>query len=145
MRLFKFQLIAPLWSMMAAVTLFPQATFLPSTMATSLFTATNVSVGFINLDATIKNNRIILNWAIDQNEEASGFEIERSISGGAFVPVGLVFTTDRTGKEEYSFYERKNDNGASYRIKIIQKNGQFICSPTILIDKKGNIKKLPEK
>jgi hypothetical protein len=72
----------------------------------------------MQLKGDVNSNRIDLNWSIDSNEAIDKFEVERSFDGTNFKIAALVFTSEKTGKEDYKFYERmKPAEKIYYRIK----------------------------
>ena len=80
----------------------------------------SASISYFN--GAIKSDRVLLNWAINKNQVADKFEVERSIDGKNFVMAALVFGTDQPDKEEYRFYEKNKKVKSFYRIKIIHKD-----------------------
>ena len=80
------------------------------------------SASIIYFNGIIKNDRVLLNWTTDKNQEADKFEVERSLDGKNFVMAALVFGTDQPDKVEYQFYEKNKKVKVFYRLKIIQKN-----------------------
>ena len=69
------------------------------------------------------NNKIVLNWTASSNETISSFEVQRSFDGADFTIAGLVFGTENTGKETFTFYETiKNHNKVYYRLKTNTKD-----------------------
>lgn len=80
------------------------------------------SASIIYFNGIIKNDRVLLNWTTDKNQEADKFEVERSFDGKNFVMAALVFGTDEPQKVKYLFYEKNKNVKVFYRIKIIQKD-----------------------
>ncbi len=62
------------------------------------------SASIIYFNGIIKNDRVILNWTTDKNQEAD------------------KFGTDEPNKVKYQFYEKNKNVKVFYRIKIIQKD-----------------------
>ena len=73
-------------------------------------------------NGVIKNDRVLLNWAIDNNNQPDRFEVERSRDGKTFVMAALVFGTDDPDFVEYKFYEKAKKVKSFYRLKIIYKD-----------------------
>jgi hypothetical protein len=80
------------------------------------------------------SHKILLQWAVKENETTNQFEVERSIDGKNFVMTALVFGTDKPETGNYQFYEKGADKKVSYRIKLISKDQQTEYSPVIEID-----------
>jgi len=69
-----------------------------------------------NLD---KNNKVSLNWEVADNETVSHFELQKSVNGAAFKTAALVFASEKSGTEEYEYYETINENEkVMYRLKM---------------------------
>ncbi|HET9745539.1 MAG TPA: T9SS type A sorting domain-containing protein, partial [Chitinophagaceae bacterium] len=80
-----------------------------------------------------KNNKVTLNWTVADNETVDRFEVERSTNGRDFTTVGVVFTSEKMGTENYIFYETVTaSDRVMYRLKMIDK-GQDIDYSRILV------------
>jgi hypothetical protein len=88
-------------------------------------------VRIVSFAGIVNNNKVLLSWTIEGNQEADKFEVEKSIDGKPFVMAALVFGTDKTDKDDYQFYEKKTKAKITYRIKVIQKNGTISYSQVI--------------
>jgi hypothetical protein len=88
---------------------------------------------FANVKATVNNNKVILQWAVNENETASQFEIEKSNDGKNFTMAALVFGTDKPATDTYQFYEKAGSKKTSYRIKVISKDQKAEYSPVVKI------------
>ncbi|MBC7948238.1 MAG: hypothetical protein H7Y42_10195 [Chitinophagaceae bacterium] len=90
------------------------------------------SLEFTSFVGTVNNNKVVLNWTINQNVTAYQFEVERSTDGKNFVMAALVFGTDKAETDNYMFYEKIKEEGSSYRIKVVQKDGTVYYSSIIV-------------
>jgi hypothetical protein len=88
----------------------------------------------ISFDGSIINHKVILNWAVIENETADQFEVEKSTNGKTFFMAALVFGTDKSDKDKYQFYEKAGNHKVLYRIKLINKNRQTEYSPVVEIN-----------
>lgn len=104
--------------------------FLPGTLLP-------LPVQLISFNGSIRNNRVFLQWQVDENETAEQFEIEKSADGKTFVMAALVFGTDKPATDNYWFYEKANNKKFYYRIKMINKNKKAVYSPVIEIKPKA--------
>jgi hypothetical protein len=95
-------------------------------------TSTTPSVKVTNFETVVSNNKVLLNWTIEGNQDANQFEVEKSVNGKDFVMAALVFGTDKADKDAYQFYEKKTNEKISYRIKVILKNGTTTYSQVII-------------
>ena len=83
------------------------------------------------LNCTIKNDRIILTWAIDNNQLANQVEVESSTDGKNFTMAALVFGTDKNDSDNYYFYEKAKKGKILYRLKVINKDGSVQYSAVV--------------
>jgi hypothetical protein len=103
----------------------------PSTVTTS---TTAPPAKLVRIDGSISNNKVILNWAVEKNETADMFEVEKSSDGKKFSMAALVFGTDKAETGIYQFFERAAKQRMFYRIKLIDKNGQAAYSDIVTIN-----------
>ena len=104
----------------------------PSPVTTSTISAPPAKL--VRIDGSISNNKMILNWAVEKNETADMFEVEKSSDGKNFSMAALVFGTDKAETGIYQFFERAAKQRMFYRIKLIDKNGQGSYSDVITIN-----------
>ncbi len=88
----------------------------------------------ISFKASINKNKIILQWAVKENETADQFVVEKSSDGKSFAVAALVFGTDKPETDNYEFYEKANNKKVCYRIKLISKNQETEYSSVIEIN-----------
>ena len=84
-----------------------------------------------------KNNKITLNWTIADNETAYSFEVERSTNGRDFTTAGVVFASEKTGTENYTFFETVNYDKVMYRLKMIDKGHDIDYSRILIFQPKS--------
>lgn len=68
-----------------------------------------------------KNNKVTLQWRVENNETTDQFEVQRSFDGKEFKTTGLVFGSEKKGTENYMFYETVAAEKVMYRLKMIDK------------------------
>ena len=73
---------------------------------------------FVNFKLSFRDNKTLLQWEMAQNELAYQFEVEKSYDGKNFSTAALVFGTDKTGHDEYMFYEKTATKKTYYRVKV---------------------------
>ena len=113
-----------------------QTTIAPFTSPSPLST-TSISITparLISVDGHIRDNKIILDWVVGQNETADQFEVEKSMDGKNFTTAALVFGTDLPATGSYQFYEKAGNQKVSYRIKLINKDRQTAYSAVVEIN-----------
>jgi hypothetical protein len=101
--------------------------------------AVPLPVHLINFQGNMnKNNKVTLNWTVADNETANSFEVERSSNGRDFTTVGVVFTSEKMGTENYTFYETTSGNDkVMYRLKMIDKNREADYSRILIFQLKS--------
>jgi hypothetical protein len=93
-----------------------------------------VPAKLINVNGSISNHKVILNWVVGENETADQFEVEKSSDGKIFTLTALVFGTDKPETDKYQFYEKAANQKILYRIKLINKNRSTEYSEVIEIN-----------
>jgi hypothetical protein len=88
----------------------------------------------VTINGSVQNNKVILNWVVEENETADQFEVEKSADGKNFSLAALVFATDEINTGNYQFYEKAGKRKMVYRIKLINKNRQTTYSPVVEIN-----------
>jgi len=83
------------------------------------------------LNCNLKNDRVLLNWAIDNNQLASQIEVESGTDGKNFSMAALVFGTDKKDTDSYYFYEKAKKGKIFYRLKIINKDNSVQYSAIV--------------
>ena len=89
----------------------------------------------VSLEGSKSNNKAILQWKVADNEGADQFEVEKSFDGKNYSTAAFVFGTDKSGIDQYLFYEKAADKKVTYRIKIVNKDRQATYSNIIEIGK----------
>jgi hypothetical protein len=83
------------------------------------------------------NNKTKLQWRVGSNEVINQFEVERSYDGKEFRTVGLVFTSETKGVEDYMFYETiPTFEKVMYRLKITSKSNEVSYSRILTFQNK---------
>jgi hypothetical protein len=92
-----------------------------------------------NFQGTIKNDKVVLNWATSFEQENLGFDIEQSSDGKTWQKIGFASGQGNSSStNQYSFEYAGALNGKAYfRLKQIDKNGNVRYSRivTLSIDK----------
>lgn len=86
-------------------------------------------VKLVRFEGHSNNQKITLSWTVDMNEDADYYELEKSTNGRDFKSVALIFPTNQTGRENYSYSTAAPTQGTEmYRLKLIDKNGTISYS-----------------
>ena len=95
-------------------------------------------VNLMNFQGNInKNNKVTLQWRVENNETTDQFEIQRSYNGIEFKTIGLVFASEKNGIEDYMFYETISSfEKVMYRLKLIDKQHEVNYSKILVFQSK---------
>jgi hypothetical protein len=95
-------------------------------------------IKIISFQGNRTNNKVLMQWVINQNETANEFEVEKSMDGKKFSMIALVFGTDKPETETYMFYEKSSSKKVSYRIKCIDKYNNVSYSDILTVNPTAN-------
>lgn len=91
-------------------------------------------VGLLNFDGIQSGDKILLNWSTSSEEGSSHFEIQKSYNGIQFQPIGKVDAAGSSNTQRnYNFIDKQLSEQNYYRLKMVDTDGSFIYSKTILI------------
>jgi hypothetical protein len=88
-----------------------------------------VSFSGRNNDRTLQ-----LQWEVGMNELIDHFEIEQSSNGVKFTKMSQQPATTQTGNEQYNRQDRAANSDQLYRLKLVGKNGNELCSEVIKVE-----------
>lgn len=88
----------------------------------------------IDFKGSVKGNKVVLNWAVGENDTADQFIVEKSTDGKNYSIAALVFGTDKPETDNYEFYEKAGNQKVSYRIKLVNKNKKTEYSEVVEIN-----------
>lgn len=95
------------------------------------------TVKLTNFKVTLNNDRVVLDWEVDGNESTSLFEVEKSADGKNFSLTALVFSSEKTEKDNYQYFEKIGKEKLQFRIKIIGKDKKISYSEIISVNSTG--------
>jgi len=81
------------------------------------------------------DKKITLNWVAGKNQDMNLFEIEKSSNGKDFKMAALVFGTEKTGDENYKFFEKAVSKKVYYRIKMVSKDNTVRYSEVLIANR----------
>ena len=97
----------------------------------SIPVANPLPLNIISFVAERKNdNKIKLNWVIENNDAVVKFIVEKSFDGLAFNPITTIVSDKQN---EYRFIDVAVKRNVFYRIKVLNSDGKFIYSSVLLI------------
>ncbi len=101
-------------------------------VATSLYGGTNLR----NFAGYPSDNSVTLDWESAEESNLFVYQVERSVSGGAFAYIGKVDPRGNYNKYSYTdetIFAKSAGRIYTYRIKIVDMDDSFSYSPVITI------------
>ncbi len=83
---------------------------------------------------TVQQQKVYLQWEVEDNQTADRFTIEKSEDGKNFRVAALAFGSDQPGIFQYQFYEKAGNQKSFYRIHLVNKDQQTEYSEVIALD-----------
>lgn len=91
-------------------------------------------VTLLTFNGNLNNNDIFLNWKTSSEQGSKYFSIEKSPDGTNFTTIGKVTAAGTSSSaKDYHFTDRQVDDYNYYRLKMVNTDGKFAYSGTILI------------
>ena len=100
-------------------------------------TQTTTPAKLLSVNASVEENKVILDWTVGENETAYQFEVEKSTDGKNFITTALVFGSDKPQTDKYQFFEKAGKYKISYRIKLVNKDQKTEYSPVVQVNPKA--------
>jgi Secretion system C-terminal sorting domain len=109
---------------------------------TTGLSATVLPVELSSLNASVKNDKVELNWTVESALNNLYFEIERSNDANQYQTIGKVTGAGTTAQTvQYSFTDiAPAANTNFYRLKLVDNNGSFKYSAVVTAKLDGKIK-----
>lgn len=124
----------------------PVSSFSPFSFGSTDIVANPLPVKLLSFDAIKDNAKTKLVWKTTNEVNFSHFEMERSLNGINYYPIGNVQAINSSGDHNYTGYDVFPSDGLNYyRLKMIDKDGKFTQSHIVKVDfsKKYSISILP--
>ena len=91
-------------------------------------------VKLTGFDGLLVSGKTQLQWAVAENEGGDYFEIEKSEDGTRYKSVGVIFSTDRKGSENYLYKDPQTvTTTTQYRLKTASKTGGVAYSKVLVL------------
>ncbi|HEX7846252.1 MAG TPA: T9SS type A sorting domain-containing protein, partial [Chitinophagaceae bacterium] len=98
-------------------------------------------VSLISFSGNLRNNITTLHWEAENEISFSHYEIERKSSSSDFISIGSRSALNSSGRINYNYTDNlgnSTDKVFFYRLKMIDLDGKFRYSNTIMIKKENN-------
>lgn len=90
-------------------------------------------VRFTAFHAITTSSQTELKWYVADNETGKQFEVEKSSDGKNFYPAAVIFSTEKTGNEEYVFNDALPQSKMFYRVKLTDNSNKISYSNTLVV------------
>jgi hypothetical protein len=90
----------------------------------------------ISFFATPQDKTAQLSWATENELSAGSYQLEQSIDGSTFQKIGSVPAHNNSSRNDYSFTTNLSANTVLYRIKMIDNQGGFVYSNSVVVKRK---------
>jgi hypothetical protein len=106
----------------------------------SFASAASLPVRLLSFNGSYNNKATTLNWETENEQNFDHFEIERSSNSTNYTPIGTKASANSQARTSYQFIDdlsMVSGNVFYYRLKIMDKDGQFKYSSVIMIRKES--------
>ncbi len=87
-------------------------------------------VSLLSFEAIKQTNKVLLQWATENEVNANAYIVERSADGINYISIGTITANNSAGTNNYSLTDLQPIQGLNYyRLKMTDKNGSFRYSP----------------
>lgn len=95
-------------------------------------------VTFIKVAATVKGNKVKVDWTTGSEEAIKNYTVERSADGISFTGVGTVSALNAATGANYQWLDNQPLNGINfYRIRSNEMNGQYKNNSIVTVQLNG--------
>lgn len=96
-------------------------------------------VQFVNFDAQLQGDKVLVTWATAQEQNASHFEVQKSNDGISFATIGSVKAKGNSSSLlNYAFTDNNVAPGVSYyRLRQVDLDAKFVYTKTVTIRNEG--------
>ena len=96
-------------------------------------------VQFVSFDAQLQGEKVLVTWATAQEQNASHFEVQKSVDGTSFATIGSVNAKgNSTTLTNYAFTDNNVAPGVSYyRLRQVDLDAKFVYTKTVTIKNEG--------
>lgn len=99
---------------------------------------TALPLDLLSFSGKLVNDKTKLQWVSSNEVNVSHFEVERSNNNNSWSRIGQVQAGNATGNQAYELWDNNPTNGVNYyRLKMIDKDGQYTYSKMITIRTNG--------
>jgi hypothetical protein len=92
----------------------------------------------LSFTANLRNDITTLDWEVENQVDFSHFEVERKTQNSNFTTIGTRTAINSNGRIHYEFNDaiaQSNENAFFYRLKMVDLDGKYSYSKTILVRK----------
>lgn len=105
-----------------------------NTNSVMLKSATALPVHFVSIEAAKEKDKIKVSWKVAGEQNVAKYEIEKSVDGTTFKPIGSVTAS---GQNLYSYIDIQPESKSFYRIKSVDRDGSIKYSSVAIYHMKN--------
>ncbi|HSC37557.1 MAG TPA: T9SS type A sorting domain-containing protein, partial [Chitinophagaceae bacterium] len=96
--------------------------------------AAALPVTLLSFSGRLDNNTIPLSWSTSSEQNSAYFEVQKSVDGTSFYPLGKVAAAGNSNTERhYGYIDKQVSEQNYYRLKMTDIDGKFVFSNTVLV------------
>ncbi|HEY4150610.1 MAG TPA: T9SS type A sorting domain-containing protein, partial [Chitinophagaceae bacterium] len=100
--------------------------------------AAALPITLLNFTGQLDNNVIQLNWSTSSEQNSNYFEVQKSVDGTNFYPLGRVSAAGTsTTQRNYGYTDRQVSEQNYYRLAMTDMDGKFVLSNVVLVRNPG--------
>lgn len=104
---------------------------------TDLFATTVMPVTFTSVSGEQAGGANLVKWQVAGEYDLAQYQVERSLDGSVFTPIGKVPARNTGGTHNYQYQDAKTTSSAYYRIRSVNVDGSYQYSPVIRLAGSG--------
>lgn len=90
-------------------------------------------LSLITFTGKLVNASAQLEWRVAGNETGMYFEMQKRVGAGVYENIGTIFTSEKTGEEQYHFSVNQPAQTQTYRLKLVNKDGSISFSKALVL------------
>ncbi len=114
--------------------------YVPHNSASPIHRCDGLPVKLISFEASLINNRAVLNWEVASQIGFKGFEIQESKEGNSFINLSAVKSNSNASGGKYIYQSTEPIVTKEYfRLKLVDNDGSVKYSSVVIVNVKGAI------
>lgn len=86
-----------------------------------------------SFSASKRNEKIVVKWTVEENQSGDHFELQHSADGNHFSTAQTIFTSEKTGTEQYQTTANNQAESRYFRLMLVNRNHLVSYSKVIAV------------